>query len=111
MPAVAIWLLAGKLKTADFLMPKGTVQTHNLMNKIQSVQDDPIVGALVPPDIFGTSGPVKALLGSLYTDATSAGIFHQGKLPPLLEGVQQAVEKMEDDYQADAGRLATGRLQ
>ena len=71
----------------------------------------PIVGALVPPDIFGTSGPVKALLGSLYTDATSAGIFHQGKLPPLLEGVQQAVEKMEDDYQADAGRLATGRLQ
>lgn len=112
MPAVAVWLLVGKLKTADFLMPKGNVQTHNLMNKIQSFQDDPIVGPLVPPDIFGTSAPVKALLSSLYADATRAGMFPAGKLPPLLEGVQQAAERMEDDdYQSEAERLAAGRLQ
>lgn len=112
MPAVAVWLLAGKLKTADFLMPKGNVQTHNLMNKIRSFQDDPIVGPLVPPEIFETSGTVKALLSSLYADATRAGMFPAGKLPPLLEGVQQAAERMEDDdYQSDAERLAAGRLQ
>lgn len=112
LPPVAVWLLAGKLRTADFLMPRGSTQTHSLINKLQCVQDDPVIGALVPPDIFDASDKVKALLGSLYADATTAGIFPAGKLPPLLEGVQQVAEKMEDDdYQADAEHLATGRLQ
>lgn len=112
IPAVAVWILAGKLKTADFLLPKGNGQTHSLMHKIQSLQDDPVIGPLVPQDFFDASDRTRALLNSLYADATKAGVFPAGKLPPLLEGVQQVLEKMEeDDYQADAERLATGRLQ
>lgn len=112
LPPVAVWLLAGKLQTADFLIPRNSAQAPERMLTTQCLQDDPILGPIVPPDLFDAPSNAKALLGSLYEDAKSRGLFPAGKLPTLLTGVQRAVEKMEDaDYQADAEHLARGRLQ
>lgn len=111
LPPVAVWLLAGKLQTADFLMPRGDAKANELMPKRQCLQDDPIIGPIVPPEFFDAPDSVKALLGSLYDDAKNAGRLPPRQLPALLAGIERAVEKMaHDDHQADAERLAEGRL-
>ncbi|MBB5217347.1 hypothetical protein [Parapusillimonas granuli] len=82
-----------------------------MMPRSPFLQDDLVLGPIVPPEFFDAPDNVKVLLGSLYDDAKNAGRIPPRQLPALLAGIERAVEKMEhDDHQVDAERLADGRL-
>lgn len=112
LPPVAIWLLAGKLSATDFLMPESSRSSvHQLIDGIQRIAQDPIVGPMVPPEVFDVPDSVKALLCALYEDATTQELFPPKRLPLLLQGLQDAAIALdEEDAQAQANDIADGRL-
>jgi hypothetical protein len=112
LPPAAIWLLAGKLSVTDFLMPEPSrAPVHQLIEGVQRIASDPIVGPLVPPEVFDVPDSVKALLCALYEDATTQELFPPTRLPMLLQGLQDAAIAIGDeDVANDADRISDGSL-
>lgn len=111
VPTVAVWLLAGKLSSKDFMMPEPDGGAVQLMDGIQRIAEDPIIGPLVPVEAFTVPDSVKALLCALYEDATTQELFPPKRLPLLLQGVQDAAVLLDEQATAeDASRIEGGRL-
>ncbi|MBB5217643.1 hypothetical protein [Parapusillimonas granuli] len=112
LPPAAVWLLAGKLSATDFLMPDASLApVEQLIEGVQRIAQDPVVGPLVPPEVFDVPDSVKALLCALYEDATTQELFPPRRLPMLLQGLQDAAIALdEEDAQAKANDIADGRL-
>lgn len=111
VPTIAVWLLAGKLSANDFMMPEQDDGAVLLMDGIQRIAQDPMIGPLVPPEAFTAPDSVKALLCALYEDATTQELFPPKRLPLLLQGVQDAAVLLDERAAADdANRIIDGRL-
>ena len=114
IPAVAVMLVSDKVTLLDFALPESSRKpVHQLMEGLQRISDDPLLGCLVPAEIWDAPDSVKALLIALYEDATQQEILPPRRLPALLQGLQEAaleLAKMDADDYAQALVQATGEV-
>lgn len=106
IPAVAVMLLAGKISLLDFAVPEAARSpVQQLVEGLQRIADDPVVGYLVPSEVWDAPDSVKALLIALYEDATQQELFPPKRLPAMLQSLQDAalvLAEREAQEQADA---------
>lgn len=91
VPTVAVMLAAGRIQLEDFLVPEaGGAQGKQLARGLERIAADPLVGCLMPPETWDAPDRVKALLISLYEQATQQELFPPRSLPQLFQGLQDA---------------------
>lgn len=103
IPAVAVMLVTDRVSLLDFAIPEASRSpVHQLVEGLHRIADDPVVGCLVPPEVWDAPDSVKALLIALYEDATQQELFPPKRLPMLLQGLQDAAllvsETDAEDY-------------
>lgn len=91
VPTVAVMLAAGRIQLEDFLVPEaGNSAQAQLARGLERIAADPLVGCLMPPETWDAPDRVKALLISLYEQATQQELFPPRSLPLLFQGLQDA---------------------
>lgn len=109
VPAVVVMVAARRITMEDFGMPRTgmtEVQRHQqrLAEGLHRIADDPLIGCLLPPEVWDTPDSVKTLLLSLYEDATKQELFPPRGLPMFFQALQDAallVDEQDSRYEAD----------
>lgn len=108
IPPVAVMLAAGRITLQDFLMPEvERTPGWQLAAGLERIAADPLIGCLVPPEVWDAPNSVKQLLVALYEDATKQELMPTRDLPVILRGLQDAaVVLAEADAANDADYFA-----
>lgn len=109
IPPVAVMLAAGRITLSDFLMPEvERAPGWQLTAGLERIAADPLVGCLMPPEVWDAPDSVKQLLVALYEDATKQELMPTRQLPVLFRGLQDAAVVLAE---ADAFNDAARRIQ
>jgi len=108
IPPVAVMLAAGRITLQDFLMPEvERAPGWQLTAGLERIAADPLVGCLMPQEVWDAPDPVKQLLVALYEDATKQELMPTRQLPVIFRGLQDAALVLaEADSANDAEYLA-----
>lgn len=109
IPPVAVMLSAGRIKMSDFLMPDDIERAPGwqLTAGLERIAADPLVGCLMPREIWAVPDSVKQLLIALYEDATKQELMPTRQLPVIFRGLQNAALVLaEQDSANDTKHLA-----
>lgn len=88
LPKVAVMLLAGQLKLADFDQKPENLKT-NLENALRFIQGDPKIGPYVPATIFAADSALQLLVVSLYEMATDRVLIASKKTPEEIAALHK----------------------
>jgi len=112
IPPVAVMLAAGRLDLRDFRMPPSTrAPGWHLSSGLRRMAADPLVGCLMPNEVWDAPTPVQQMLVALY-DARMQGASNRDRtqpvrhIPLLLQALQDAALVLAD---ADASVAANDR--
>jgi|GEM_PF-2209470 len=112
IPPVAVMLAAGRLDLRDFRMPQTTqAPGWQFSSGLQRIAADPLVGCLMPEEVWDAAAPVQQMLVALY-DARMQGAASRDRTRPLrhtpllLQALQDAALVLAD---ADASVAANDR--
>lgn len=104
IPPVAVMLAAGRITLQDFLMPEvERAPGWQLTAGLERIAADPLVGCLMPQEVWDTPDTVKQLLVALYEDATKQELMPTRELPMIFRGLQDAALILVDE---DAAQYA-----
>lgn len=108
IPPVAVMLAAGRITLRDFMMPEvERAAGWQLTAGLERIAADPLVGCLMPQEVWDAPEPVKQLLIALYEDATKQELMPNRQLPMIFRGLQDAALVLADtDAANDADYLA-----
>ncbi|MCL5969568.1 MAG: helix-turn-helix transcriptional regulator [Betaproteobacteria bacterium] len=113
VPPMAVMLAAGRLDLRDFRMPQTTrAPGWHLSSGLQRMAADPLVGCLMPEEVWDAPAPVQQMLVALY-DARMQGTANQDHtrplrhIPLLLQALQDAALVLAD---ADASVAAANDM-
>lgn len=108
IPPVAVMLAAGRITLQDFLMPEvERAPGWQLTVGLERIAADPLVGCLMPQEVWDAPDSVKQLLVALYEDATKQELMPTRQLPVIFRGLQDAALVLaEADAANDAEYLA-----
>lgn len=108
IPPVAVMLAAGRITLQDFLMPEvERAPGWQLTAGLERIAADPLVGCLMPQEVWDTPDTVKQLLVALYEDATKQELMPTRELPMIFRGLQDAaLILVEEDAAQYAEHLA-----
>lgn len=110
IPPVAVMLAAGRITLQDFLMPEvERAPGWQLTAGLERIAADPLVGCLMPQEVWDAPDSVKQLLVALYEDATKQELMPTRQLPVIFRGLQDAalvLAEAEADAANDAEYLA-----
>ena len=108
IPPVAVMLAAGRITLQDFLMPEvERAPGWQLTAGLERIAADPLVGCLMPQEVWDAPDSVKQLLVALYEDATKQELMPTRQLPVIFRGLQDAALVLaEADSANDAEYLA-----
>lgn len=108
IPPVAVMLAAGRITLQDFLMPEvERAPGWQLTAGLERIAADPLVGCLMPQEVWDAPDSVKQLLVALYEDATKQELMPTRQLPVIFRGLQDAALVLaEADAANDAEYLA-----
>lgn len=91
IPPVAVMLAAGRITLRDFMMPDvERAAGWQLTAGLERIAADPLVGCLMPREVWDAPEPVKQLLIALYEDATKQELMPNRQLPMIFRGLQDA---------------------
>lgn len=104
MAPVSVMVAAGRIRPEDFITATPRPGSHAaLAAGLERIAADPLVGGLMPPEVWDAPDSVKALLLALYEDATQQELFAPRPLPLCLQRLQQAaIEVAHQDCADDA---------
>lgn len=95
IPPVAVMVAAGRIQMSDFLMPEvSRTPVNQLIEGLERIAADPLVGCLMPSEVWDVPDSVKALLIALYEDSTQQELFPARELPMIFRGLQDAALQM-----------------
>lgn len=108
IPPVAVMLAAGRITLQDFLMPEvERAPGWQLTAGLERIAADPLIGCLMPQEVWDAPNSVKQLLVALYEDATKQELMPTRQLPVIFRGLQDAALVLaEADAANDAEYLA-----
>lgn len=97
IPPVAVMLASGRIKAVDFLMPEaGPSPSIQLNRGLERIASDPIVGCLLPAEIWDAPDSVKTLLVALYEDVTQQELLPPRRMLSIFQALQDAAVALED---------------
>lgn len=108
IPPVAVMLAAGRITLQDFLMPEvERAPGWQLTAGLERIAADPLVGCLMPQEVWDAPDSVEQLLVALYEDVTKQELMPTRQLPVIFRGLQDAALVLaEADSANDAEYLA-----
>jgi transcriptional regulator with XRE-family HTH domain len=109
VPPVAVMLAAGRIQPLDFLLPEsGRSLAMQLNAGLERIAADPLVGCLMPSEVWDVPDSVKGMLVALYEDATQQELFPARQLPGLLQSLQDGALVLHDLDAADESVITDG---
>lgn len=108
IPPVAVMLAAGRITLSDFLMPEvERAPGWQLTAGLERIAADPMLGCLMPKEVWDAPDTVKQLLVALYEDATKQELMPTRQLPMIFRGLQDAALVLAEEDAVNDAAYAT----
>lgn len=102
IPPVTAMLAAGRLNSFDFLMPESGESPSGQLNEgLERIASDPLVGCLMPAEVWDAPDSVKSLLVALHEEVTQRELFPPRRMLSLFQGLQDAALVLEEQDAAN----------
>jgi transcriptional regulator with XRE-family HTH domain len=102
IPPVTAMLAAGRINSFDFLMPEiGESPSGQLNEGLDRIASDPLVGWLMPAEVWDAPDSVKSLLVALHEEVTQRELFPPRRMLSLFQGLQDAAMVLEEQDAAN----------
>lgn len=95
IPPILVLLIAGRIRIEDWL-PVGEAGNERLRRGLERIASDPVVGGVMPAEIWHCEPSVQQLVVSLYDEVSAQDSFAHRKLPDLLDSLLQAAIVLDD---------------
>jgi hypothetical protein len=89
IPPILVMLIAGRIRIEDWL-PIGTPGGELIQRGLERLAGDPMVGGMMPAEVWDAEPSVKRFVLSLYDEASSRDSLETHTLPGLLDGLLNA---------------------
>lgn len=99
VPTIAVKLVAGVVRTSDFLHPAQT-EEEAIERAIRKMQDDPVIRQAVPMDLTAMPLDAKKALVLMYTETSTQDVLGLSELPSIVHWCQKAAV-LHDSRQRD----------
>lgn len=109
VPTALVKLIAGRLTIQDFAWPQRD-PVEDMAECLEALRDDPVVGALVPQQLFEAEPAVQRFVWQLYTECTDLHPGPSRALPRMLEYLQRAALN-EAEFELELARLREAMAQ
>lgn len=95
VPPILVMLIAGRIRIEDWL-PAGEVGNEQIRRGLERLASDPVVGGMMPKNVWNADPEVQQYLLSLYSEVSSDGAMGGNRLPGLLEELLNAAVVLDD---------------
>lgn len=89
VPTIAVKIVAGVVRTTDFLNPAQT-EEEVIERAIRKMQDDPVIRQAVPMDLTAMPLDAKKALVLMYTETSTQDVLGLSELPAIVHWCQKA---------------------